>query len=404
MTEFKYTARNKEGGQVTDVIEAPSRETAGQLLRQQGLLPTSLRQEQKRFAIKASLPTVWKHVSLLEKLTFVKNLAVTVKAGLPLARALGVLARQTPNPYFQEILGDIAHSVEGGKALSESMQKYPRIFPPIFANMVKAGEEAGTLDQNLEYLGRQIMRDYNLIRRTRGALIYPSVVFASLLVIGYIMFTFVLPRLTSTFAELGGQLPVLTRAIIGVVGFFSRHPVTIGLGIPAAAAALWLGSLTASGREAVHKINLTLPLVGTIVKKVNLARFTIIFSGLLHSGISIVEALASTSLTVTNIYYRRALSDASEKVKIGIDLVAALEKYPDLFTPMVTQMIAVGEESGTLEKVLAEVGNFYEAEVDDTVKNLATIIEPVLVILIGAVVGVLAVGLILPIYNIGQNI
>lgn len=403
MSEYKYTARNREGQIVSDVLEAQSREAAGQLLRSQGLLPTSISEKRKGFQ-SISLRTIISSVSLLEKLTFIKNLAVTLKAGLPVSRALSVLTKQMPNPYFRGVIADIAHNVETGKTLSESMEKYPRVFSPIFISMVKVGEQSGELDKNLEYLSSQISRDYNLIRRTKGALMYPAVVMTVLLIIGYLMFTFVLPKLTETFKEFDTELPVLTTVIIKTVDIFSKYSIVVVLIVFFLAAAFWFWRRTESGKIFLHKLILNMPMIGKLSKKLNLARFTIIFSGLLRSGMPIVEALKVVSDTMTNLYYQRALAEASDKVKVGVDLVAVLENYPKLFTPMVNQMIAVGEESGTMEKVLAEVSNFYEAEIDDTVRNLSAIIEPILVIFIGAIVGVLAVGLILPIYNIGQNI
>lgn len=404
MPEFTYTARNRDGQTLADSIEAPNRETAGQLLRSQGLLPTSISEKGGHAFKISSIRVLLGRVSLLEKLTFIKNLAVTLKAGLPVSRALGVLTAQMPNPHFRAAIGDIAHDVESGKALSEGMAKYPRIFSPIFVNMVKVGEHSGELDKTLEYLSTQVTRDYNLIRRTKGALMYPAVVVVALFIIGYIMFTFVLPKLTESFKDFDTELPFLTVTIIKVVDIFSRYSFAVLLVIVFLITAFWFWRRTESGKSVLHRLILAVPVIGKISKKLNLARFTIIFSGLLRSGMPIVEALKVVSNTMTNVYYQRALADASDKVKIGVDLVSALEKYPKLFTPMVSQMVAVGEESGTMEKVLAEVSNFYEAEIDDTVKNLSSIIEPILVLVIGAVVGVLAVGLILPIYNIGQSI
>lgn len=404
MPEFSYSARNREGQIVSDIMEAASREAVGQMLRTQGLLPTSISEKSRRGFQVASLKSVLGRVSLLEKLTFIKNLAVTLKAGLPVSRALGVLTMQMPNVYFRLAIANIAHDVESGKALSEGMSKYPRIFSPIFVNMVKVGEQSGELDKTLEYLAVQVTRDYNLIRRTRGALMYPTVVVVALLIIGYLMFSFVLPKLTETFQDFGAELPFLTVMIIKVVDIFSHYSFIVLIVVVFLITAFWFWRRTESGKATLHRLILVTPVIGKISKKLNLARFTIIFSGLLRSGMSIVEALKVVSDTMTNIYYQRAIAEASDKVKIGVDLVTALEKYPKLFTPMVSQMVAVGEESGTMEKVLAEVSNFYEAEIDDTVKNLSSIIEPVLVIIIGAVVGVLAVGLIMPIYNIGQNI
>lgn len=405
MALFVYTARDKEGNSITDSLEAVNRESAGQLLRSQGLLPTSL--EEKRvasFKLGPAFQKLFTHVSILEKLTFISNLSVTMKAGLPVAKALRVLTKQMPNPYFRSIIGTIASNVETGKTLSESMEAYPKVFSPMVTNMIKVGEQGGNLDATLEYLGTQISRDYNLLRRTKGALTYPAVVLVALVIIGYLMFTFVLPKLTETFKEFDTTLPVLTRVIIGTVDIFSHYSVLVLLVMLGLAGGFWWWHKTKNGRAVLHRVNLTIPVIGKIVKKLNLARFTIVFSGLLRSGMPIVQALKITSDTMTNLYYQRALAEASDKVQIGVDLVAALEKYPKLFTPMVTQMIQVGEESGTMEKVLAEVSNFYEEEIDDTMKNLSSIIEPVLVMVIGAVVGVLAVGLIMPIYNLGQNI
>lgn len=326
-----------------------------------------------------------------------------MKAGLPVSRALSVLVKQMDNPYFRQVVEDIAAGVESGKTLSESMARHDKVFSPITVNMVKVGESSGELDSTLEYLGTQIARDYNLIRRTRGALIYPAVVLGALVGIGYLMFTFVLPRLTDSFKEFDVELPVLTQVIIKIVDIFSNYSLFVFFGFVALFVIFLFWRRTPSGRRVVHRLFLSIPVIKTIVKKLNLARFTIIFSGLLKSGMPIVEALQVTSDTMTNVFYQEALAEATDKVRTGVDLVVVLEKYPKLFTPMVTQMIAVGEESGTMEKVLLEVANFYEAEVDDTVSNLSSIIEPVLIIIIGVAVGVLAIGLILPIYNLSQN-
>lgn len=402
--EFIYTARNREGQIVTDTLEAKSRAAAGQLLHSQGMFPTSIKLKEKSFFKRFGSFKFLSRVSLLEKLTFANNLAVTLRAGLPVSKALAVLNKQMPNAYFRQAIGDIAHNVESGKTMSESMAEYPKIFSPIFVNMVKVGENSGELDKSLEYLGKQISRDYALLRRTRGALMYPAVVIFALLVIGYLMVTFVLPKLTETFKEFNTELPILTQVIIKTVDIFSNYSLLVLLGIAIIFIGFWFWRRSVSGRRIIHRLFLTVPVIKNIVKKLNLARFTIILSGLLKSGMPIVDSLKITGETMGNIFYREAVLETSEKVKIGVDMVTTLERYPKLFTPMVTQMIQVGEESGTMEAVLEEVAKFYESEVDDTVKNLSTIIEPILVILIGAVVGVLAMGLILPIYSITQNI
>ena len=402
--QFLYTAKNRDGQIVSDTVEAASREAVGQTLRQRGMLPTSIVRKSGMAFDFNFLKKIVVHVSLLEKLTFIKNLAVTLKAGLPIAKALAVLSRQTTNQYLSEVIGQIGRSVETGKSLSESMGVFPKVFSPIVVNMVRVGESSGDLDKNLDYLAKQISRDYNLIRKTKGALMYPAVVLAALVIIGYLMFTFVLPKLTATFKEFNVQLPVLTKVIIKTVDIFSNYSFLILAAAVGLFALFWSWHKTAGGKAVMHRAALVFPVFGKITKKINLARFTIIFGGLLRSGMPIVEALRTTGETMSNVHYRKAILEASDQVKIGVDLVSSLEKNPELFTPMVTQMIQVGEESGTIELILEEVANFYETEVDDTVKNIASIIEPVLVIIIGGVVGLLAVGLILPIYSITQGV
>jgi|SRR3989344_1826261 len=403
MPIFNYTAKNRDGQLVSDTVEIESKDALGQMLRTQGLLPTSIEEKRKRLEFKS--PTMLlRHVSLLERLTFIKNLSVTLKAGLPVSRALKIVVQQFPNAYFRKVVGDLSHDVETGKSLSESMAVYPKVFSPIVINMVKVGESSGDLENTLDYLGKQISRDYELLRRTKGAMTYPAVVIIALLIIGYLMFAFVLPKLTATFEEFDTELPVLTTIIIKTVEVVSQHSILIIVLALFAAAAFWSVHKTRPMTLFLHRLFLNIPVIKTVTRKLNLARFTIIFAGLLRSGMSIVEALSITADTMTNIYYRQALAEASEKVKIGVDLVTVLNNYPKLFTPMVTQMIQVGEETGTMEKSLEQVAIFYEAEIDDTVKNLSSIIEPVLVLVIGAIVGVLALGLIMPIYNIGQSI
>ncbi|TSA44715.1 type II secretion system F family protein [bacterium] len=403
MAEFSYTARDRDGKIVKDYITAPTRETVGQLLRQQGLLPTLISEKRGTALNLQAIKGMFSHVSMLEKLTFLKNLGVTIKAGLPVSKALAVLNKQTQSVYFRKVVGQIQHNVESGKSLSDSMADYPRVFSPIVVSMIRVGENSGELDKILQYLGVQISRDYNLMRRAKGAMTYPAVVLGVLLAIGYLMFTYILPKLTETFKEFNAELPILTKVIIATVDIFSKYSYIILMAFVGIGVAFWFWRKTEASRRFLHRMNLVLPVLGMLTKKLNLARFTIVFSGLLKSGMPIVEALAITGDTMTNLYYQQALREASEKVKVGVDLQVALEKYPKLFTPLVTQMIQVGEESGTMETVLEEVATFYEAEIDDTVKNLSSIIEPVLVIIIGVVVGILAVGLIMPIYNITQS-
>ena len=243
-----------------------------------------------------------------------------------------------------------------------------------------------------------------MIRKVRSALTYPIVVMVALGIVGFLMFTFVLPKLTDTFKDLNVKLPLMTRIVIGVVDFSAHYGVLMLGGLVGLVMFFLYWRKTDQGKTVVHKIVLYLPVFGKIVKKINMARFVRVFSSLIKSGMSIVEALEVSSHVVGNIYYQQVIIDASSKVKIGSPLSSSFKKHPNLFSGLVVQMMEVGEESGTTDQVLAEVANFYESEVDQTMKNLSSILEPVIMMVIGAVVGVLAVALITPIYNITQNI
>jgi type IV pilus assembly protein PilC len=341
---------------------------------------------------------------LLDRITFIKNLGVMIKAGLPATRSLQILAGQTPNPRFAKIVNEVARLVESGTSLADAMAKYPNVFSGIFVSMVRAGELSGNLEQNLNYLAEQMQRDYDLVSKARGALTYPVMVMVALAIVGFLMLTFVLPKLTSTFTDLKVQLPITTRVVIGLVDIFARFGVYIFILMILAVTGFVFWRRTESGRKVLHKLVLYTPIISGIVVKINLARFVREFASLMKSGMTIVEALEVSSHVVGNIYYQQTISDAASKVKIGSPLTTAFKKQPRLFSNLVIQMMEVGEESGTTDIVLEEVANFYEQEVDQTMKNLSSILEPLIMMVMGVVVGFLAVALISPIYNISSSI
>lgn len=403
MPEYNYIARNQAGAVQKDVMSAINERAVVEILRAQGLIPTSIKPITKSFDLKV-LTEYFRRVRLLDKITFIKNLGVMTKAGLPLARSLKILSVQTPNPKFAKVVSDIARTVEGGTALADSLAKYPHIFSPIFISMVRVGEMSGTLDQNLTYLADQMQRDYDLVSKARGAMTYPIIVLVALGIVGFLMFTFVLPKLTETFKDLNAKLPLMTRIVIGVVDLFAHYGVIVLLLIILLLAMFVYWRTTEAGKKVLHKVVFYLPVLKNIVIKVNLARFTRVLASLIKSGMPIVEALEVSFHVVANVYYQKTIAEASNKVKMRSPLTAAFVRQPRLFSNLVIQMMEVGEESGTTDAVLTEVANFYEAEVDQTMKNLSSILEPVIMMVIGAVVGFLAIALISPIYNLTQNI
>jgi type IV pilus assembly protein PilC len=403
MPEYSYIARTEAGAIEKNVMSAVSERSVADTLRQQGLTPTSIKPVSKAFDV-SSIFGMLQQIKLLDKITFIKNLGVMTKAGLPVSRALRILTAQTPNKKFAKIVADVSRQVEGGTSLGDAMLKYPNVFSGIFVNMVKVGEVSGNLDQNLNYLADQMQRDYDLMSKAKGAVTYPIIVLVALAIVGFLMFTFVLPKLTATFKEVGVALPFMTRVVIALVDIFAKYGILILIGSIGFVIGFLYWRKTESGKAVIHKAVLYTPVLAPIVVKINLARFVRVFASLLKSGMPIVEALEVSSKVVGNIYYQKVIIEAASKVKIGSPLVAAFKKQPRLFSNLVVQMMEVGEESGTTDVVLAEVANFYEEEVSQTMKNLSSILEPVIMMVIGVVVGFLAVALITPIYSITQSI
>lgn len=402
MATFTYTAVSKEGTRETATIEASSYLAAGHLLKERGLLPVELEEKHEK-----SFMTWLRNsgtVPLKEKIAFIDDMHLMLKAGIPAPRALRIITKQSKNKKFKSILDNMASMVEQGKSLHEALAEYPKVFSNIFIAMVRVGEMSGELEESLKYLGIQLEREHDLKSKTRGAMIYPSVIISAMVLVGIFLAIFVLPSLTATFKDTNTELPLATRIVVHISDFASGHPVMIfvilgGLIVGAIAALK-----TKKGKRGFHWFLLHMPVINPIVKKINLARFSRILSSMLKSGISIVEGLQVTSDAMDNVYYREVLTTTANNVKLGKPLTAALSDNSKLFPVIITQMLEVGEETGNIEEILMQLAENFETEVDDTMKNLSSIIEPLLLLVIGVVVGFLALALISPIYNIGQNI
>ena len=400
--DFTYTATTKDGKRESSSIQAASLAAAGHLLKERGLLPLELKEQSKKSGL--NILKNFGTISLNEKISFVENLSIMLKAGISISRGLQILVKQTKNERFKNILMDIYSQVQGGKGLSESLSKYPNVFSSIFFSMIKVGELSGNLDKSLEYLSIQLHREADLKSKVRGAMIYPAVIVSAMVIIGLLMAIFVLPQLTSVFKQFGGQLPLTTRIVIAVSDFMSGHSVLVILGILGFLGAVFSVYKTYPGKRAFDVVCLHFMIISGIVKKINLARFSRILSSLLKSGIPIVQALDVASGSLGNIPYQELVSQSAQDVKVGKSLTDSLGKNETLFPVLVVQMIEVGEESGTVQEILEQLAVHYEEEVDTILKNLSAIIEPLLLLVIGGVVGVLAMALISPIYSMSQTI
>lgn len=343
-------------------------------------------------------------VSLKEKIIFTKNLQIMLKTGLSLSDALKTLSEQSDNPRFKKILADIEQSVESGNSFGSALKKYPKEFSELFVSMVESGEIAGNLEEVLDYLQTQMKKDHELISKVRGALIYPAVVIVAMVGIGIAMMVFVIPKLIGIFDELKAELPVPTKILISLSNFLTSQGLWVALGVIICVVTLRMVNKTSKGKKFFHLLLLKTPVMGMIIRKVNLARFTRTLSSLIKTDIPIIQSFDITSKTLGNVYYKNALIASAEEIKKGVTMNQTLAKRTKLFPPMVIQMLTVGEESGEVDQVLVELAQFYEEDIDQTMENLPQLIEPLLILVLGAGVGAMAIAIIMPLYSLSESI
>ncbi len=339
-------------------------------------------------------------VSLKEKLFFVQHLGLMLKSGISLSIAINTISKQTENKYFLKVLTEVGSQVEKGTAFAESLRPYKKVFGELFIAMIEAGELSGKLEDVLHELFIQMKKEHNLISKVKGALTYPAVIILAMIGIGSFMMVFVVPKITAMFKDFGAELPLPTKILIGV----SDAIVNNGMATIIIVSAVIFISVkilkTRKGKYIFQGILLKLPIFGSIIKKINLARFARNISSLLRTDIMIIKTFQITAKVLGNLHYREALNEMALKIKKGNKLNEVININPRLFPPVVSQMVAIGEETGELDSILAELAEFYEDEVDQIMENLPAIIEPVLILALGLGVGGVAVAVIMPMYSL----
>ncbi len=341
-------------------------------------------------------------VPLKDRLFFVQQLGVMLKAGISLSVGLKTVTKQTSNKYFIKILNDVSDKVEKGSSFAESLAPYRKVFGEMFINMIEAGELSGKLEEVLKQLFIQMKKEHALISKVKGAFTYPAVILFAMLGIGTFMMIEVVPQITAMFTTMNVDLPLPTKILIGVSNFLANHGI-LSLVIVVSVVSLFIYTIrTPKGKYIWQAILLKLPVFGDIIKKINMARFARNISSLLQTDIAIIKSFQITASVVGNLHYRAALEDMAQKIKKGGKISDVVSAYPKLFTPVVAQMVAVGEETGELDSILIELAEFYEEEVDNIMDNLPAVIEPMLILILGVAVGAMAVAIILPMYSLDQ--
>jgi type IV pilus assembly protein PilC len=403
---FSYKAKSKTGEIIEGTMESPDRFSLARELRGKGNTPISVQEKGKSssLALGSVFQRVFRKVGTAELIIFTKNLSGMLKAGLSLYRALSVLEKQTKNFTLSKVLVSLSNDINAGETFSAGLAKFPHVFSTLFVSMVRAGEESGNLSGALTDIGINLEKSHSLTKKVRGALIYPGVILSAMVVIGVLMFAFVVPTLASTFKELGVTLPTSTRTIIFLGNFFSNNlalSFLIIIGGTVTLVALFRAKFMA---RYVDFLVVRLPVIGKLAKELNTARTTRTISSLLLAGVSITRAIEITEDIVQNVYYKKVLREAKVAVERGAPFSHVFEENPNLYPVMMSEMVEVGEETGKLSDMLLQVALFYEEEIENKTKNLSTIIEPILMIVIGAGVGFFAISMISPLYSILDSI
>jgi type IV pilus assembly protein PilC len=399
MAAFSYSAVNAQGLVLTGELHAPDLAAAKEQLRSRGLLPQRLA-EAKGAATGAGKR--FKKVSAKSLQVFSRQFATLIEAGVSIVSALAILEEQTEDKFLVPVIAEVRSDVESGSILSKALGRHPRVFNRLFIAMVEAGEASGTLDQVLDRVAVQIEKEAAIKRRVKGAMVYPIVVlvFASLVLTGLLMF--IVPVFVNVFKQLNGQLPTLTQQIVNASNLL-RHDWFIIF--PVVGFSIWgvlRAKKTERGRQVWDRLKLRIPMkIGDVVLKVTMARFSRTLATLIGSGVDIVRSLEITGATAGNWVVEEGVAEVRAKVHEGVPIAQPLLENP-VFPPMVSQMIRIGEETGELEKMLGKVADFYEDEVDASISALTSIIEPIMMIGVGAMVGVIVIAMYLPMFKMLQ--
>ncbi len=405
MPKYTYKAQlMATGAEVEGTAEATDKFELAKTMKLEGkLLLTAMELSEKSFNMD-KINAFLSRVDLREKIVFARNLATMIQAGLPLSRALAIFLKQTQNPKFRQVLNSLIDDINKGTALSDAMDKYPKIFEAVFVSMVKAGEESGGLVEALNVVGGQMEKTYTIKKKVKGAMMYPAMVVLVMCVVGVLMMIYVVPGLSASFKEAGATLPPLTKAVIAISDFLQNDSLLSLLILAVLGAAFWWFKKTPYGEHAITWLLMRSPIFGKLMKEFNSALVTRTLSSLISAGVDIVHALDITQDVVGNLFYKNTLEGAKQNVQKGVPLSKVFTENPDIYPVMVGDMMEVGEETGQLSSMLLKIAIFYEEEVDQATEDMSKLIEPLLMAVIAIFVGIFAVAMITPMYSLMETI
>lgn len=397
--QFKYQAKDRSGKLRQGIVVSEDQHRAEQLLSENGLVILSLEVQEQ---------TVWdklwpfgKHVPAKELVLFSRQLSTLIGAQVPILQSLRIMQGQMENARLKTILAEAISSVESGDSLSLSLSRYPNVFDTVYVSVVHSGELSGSMDRSLNYLADQLEKNYDLNSKVRGALTYPIFVVAAVLLIGGFIFLFVMPGLVQTLTQEGNTLPTLTLWLIALTNFLGKYWWVVIVALILFVIGMRYAITTNAGRDIYDRFKIKAPIIGPIFVKIYMARFSRNLATLSAGGIPIIRSLETVAELVSNTVYRDIILEASNRLATGQSIAQSLQGHKEM-PVIVTQMIMVGEQSATLSNILTKLAEYYEKEVDQAIGSLTTLIEPIIILVLGGAVGILVAGVLLPIYNLGS--
>lgn len=406
MPTFDYTAVNKQGKTIDGSADSGSRQQLTDILVKQGLRPVSIKLASNKKGFGDKFKNFGNKVKLKDLVIFSRQMSTMISAGVPLTRALSTMQMQTSNKYFQTVITGITRDVEGGIALGDAFAKYPNVFSEIYVNMIKAGEAGGILDDIMKRLATQVEQDASMRKKIKGAMTYPIVILSVTVIAFFGITMFVLPKIGKILTDLGGEdakLPIYTQVMLDMSAFMQKRGLFVIVGFVIFVVLFLRFIKTPKGKYLWHSVLLKTPILKTIITKIAIARFARTFASLMTAGVTVLEALQVTGGAIGNKVIQKELEEAAKEVKNGKQLSEPLSKSKH-FPPIVFQMLAIGEETGETDTILVRVADFYEEEVSTVIDSLASIIEPLMIIVLGAGVGLIAASVMGPISSLSKDI
>lgn len=406
MTKFTYTAINKLGKATSGTGDSASRQSFTDTLIKQGLHPVTIKAVNDKGGLSAKFKAFSNKVKLKDLVIFSRQMSTMVSAGVPLTRALATMQTQTTNKFFQEVIAGISHDVESGTSLGDAFAKHPDVFSEIYINMIRAGEAGGILDEILKRLASQVEQDASMRKKVKGAMTYPIVILSVTVIAFFGITMFVLPTIGKIITDLGGpgaKLPIYTVMMLKTSAFMQKQGAFVFVGVVIGVFFFMKYIKTPKGKLNFHRVLLKTPILKDIIIKIAVARFARTFASLMTAGVTVLDALEVTGGAVGNKVIQQELIDAAKEVKNGKQLSEPLSRSKN-FPAIVSQMLAIGEETGETSTVLIKVADFYEEEVSTVIDSLASIIEPIMIIVLGAGVGLIAASVMGPIASLSKNI